>query len=122
MESVRFGKIENDSINHISKYIFWFLSCAKGVRLGEWDQSTDPDCDEGNCADPAIDVPVIEQISHENFHDNEKYNDIALLRLARSVTFSTWIKPICLPITERAQNLNYIGYNFVVSGWGKVII
>lgn len=90
------------------------------MRLGEWDQLTNPDCDENNCADPVVDVPVTENITHENFRTNERTNDIALLRLARSIPFTTWIKPICLPITERARTFNYIDYPFVVAGWGKV--
>lgn len=100
--------------------MFSFFTCTKGVRLGEWDQSTNSDCDENNCADPPIDVPVIEHITHENFHTNGQDNDIALLRLARSIPFTTWIKPICLPITERMRTVNYNNYAFVVAGWGKV--
>lgn len=97
-----------------------FSTFAKGVRLGEWDQTTDPDCDDSNCADPFVDVPVTENITHENFNINGKDNDIALLRLAHSIPFTAWISPICLPITQRARNLNYNNYSFVVAGWGKV--
>lgn len=88
--------------------------------MGEWDQRTNPDCDDNNCADAVVDVPVIEHITHENFQSNGGANDIALLRLAHSVTFSAWIKPICLPIQERVRTLNYNNYPFVAAGWGKV--
>lgn len=91
----------------------------KAVRLGELDQSTDPDCYENECADPPLNVPVVENITHENFQTTGQDNDIALLRLAYSVTFTDWIKPICLPVTERARTLNYENYAFVVAGWGK---
>lgn len=97
-------------------YTFRFL--LKGVRLGEWNLSTNPDCDENNCADPYIDVPVAERIPHEGFSKRE--NDIALLRLARSVTFSNWIKPICLPVSPGTYNTNYVDYHFTVAGWGRV--
>lgn len=90
------------------------------MRLGEWDLKTNPDCDDNECADPVVDVPVVEHITHENFRTSAGENDIALLRLAHSISFSTWIKPICLPITERARILNYNNYPFVVAGFGKV--
>lgn len=89
------------------------------VRLGEWDQRTDPDCDENNCADKVINVPVVANITHENFQTVGQAEDIALLRLAHSVTFTSWIKPICLPITERARTLNFENYPFIVAGFGK---
>lgn len=96
-----------------------FSNLLTGVRLGEWDQRTDPDCDENNCADRAINVPVAANITHEGFQTTGQANDIALLRLAHSVTFTSWIKPICLPITERARTLNFENYPFIVAGFGK---
>lgn len=92
---------------------------ALGVRLGEWDQRTDPDCDGSDCADRFLDVPVVENITHENFQITGQDNDIALLRLAHSVTFTRWVRPICLPTTERARTLNYDNYPFITAGWGK---
>lgn len=92
------------------------------VRLGEWDQSTDVDCDESNCSDPVLDVPVVDRIPHENYvpASRAQENDIALLRLANSVSFTDWVKPICLPIAANTRNLNFDDYTFVVAGWGKV--
>ncbi len=60
------------------------------VRLGEWDTSTDEDCDRGDCSDPAVDVAVEEVITHESYNPNSKAqeNDIALLRLSRSVAYT----------------------------------
>lgn len=62
----------------------------ESVRLGEWDTNSDTDCDRGDCSDPALDVPVEEIIPHENYNPNSKSqeNDIALLRLSQSVTYS----------------------------------
>lgn len=95
------------------------MNVPAGVRLGEWNLQTDPDCEDDVCADRAIDVPVAENITHEGFQTTGQANDIALLRLAHSVTFTQWIKPICLPITERAKNLNHVNYPFVAAGFGK---
>lgn len=96
----------------------WTLS---GVRLGEWDLSRDSDCNENYCAEPALDVPVVERISHEQYVSGSKAqeNDIALLRLGRSVQFTDMVKPICLPLSQTLRNLNYDGAPMVVAGWGK---
>ena len=65
-----------------------------------------------------VDIPVIERIPHEGFNANTRQNDIALLRLERSITFTNWIKPICLPISPEIANKNYDGKMLTVAGWG----
>lgn len=99
-----------------------FCAFDQGVRLGEWDQSTDEDCEDNNCSLPVVDVPVAERIPHENYVPTSKAqeNDIALLRLAQPVQFTDWVKPICLPVAPSTRNLNYDNYPFTVAGWGKV--
>lgn len=94
----------------------------KGVRLGEWNQSTTTDCEDGSCSDPVIDVPVAEVIPHENYqaYSRAQENDIALLRLERSITFTDWVKPICLPFSSNVANKNLDEQPLVVAGWGKV--
>ena len=54
--------------------------------MGEWDTSTDSDCENGDCADPPVDIAVEQLIPHESYNPNSKTqeNDIALLRLSRS--------------------------------------
>lgn len=100
------------------KQLKWDLS---SVRLGEWDTSTDLDCDNGDCADPVVDVPVEQLIAHENYNPNSKAqeNDIALIRLSWNVNFTDFIKPICLPTSETLRNREYEGIRLEVAGWGK---
>lgn len=91
-----------------------------GVRLGEYNTATLRDCiPDGNdsevCADPVLTMEVEEQLAHEDYQPRvtgEKH-DIALLRLARDVPFSNFVKPICLP---SSPSLNQ---KFHVAGWGK---
>jgi hypothetical protein len=92
----------------------------ESVRLGEWDTASDTDCDEDDCSDPVVDVPVEQIITHENYNPNAKSqeNDIALLRLSRPVTYTDFIQPICLP-GESARNKNFDGIKLEVAGWGK---
>lgn len=91
------------------------------VRLGEWDTATDRDCEDDYCADPVLDIPVTELIPHESYVPASKTqeNDIALLRLARSVAFSDFVRPICLPFAQNLRNQNYNGLPLEVAGWGK---
>jgi len=100
------------------KQLRWELS---SVRLGEWDTNSVTDCDGDDCSDAPVDVPVEAIIAHENYNPNSKAqeNDIALLRLSRTVAYTDFIIPICLPSNENLRNTNYEGINLEVSGWGK---
>lgn len=79
--------------------------------------------DDRPCADPVLDIDVIERIPHENYAINSKAqeNDIALLRLARPVpAFTQWVSPICLPVSADLRGMNHDNTQFSVAGWGKV--
>ncbi|KAL6425433.1 hypothetical protein ACFW04_009546 [Cataglyphis niger] len=113
------------------RYILTAAHCIKGkdlpsnwrltsVRLGEYDTDTERDCvpdseDSVVCADDTITVGVEEQIAHEEYRplSRDQRYDIALLRLSRDVSFTNFIKPICLP-----SNTSLNG-KLVVAGWGK---
>ncbi|XP_070139952.1 transmembrane protease serine 9-like [Drosophila kikkawai] len=63
-----------------------------------------------------IQLGLAEVIRHPAYIDGETpKNDIALLRLARLVSFSDYIKPICL---TNYQNLLYLDSSLTASGWG----
>ena len=93
----------------------------KGVRLGEYNLKTNPDCGEGVtedyiCAPKVLDVGIEQQIVHELFNGN-KHNDIALLKLSQHVEYSNFIKPICLPFGDFFQTTDSL--NFIVTGFGR---
>lgn len=61
------------------------------MRLGEWDTTTEIDCQtigsETTCSEPLQDIPIEKIFVHTNY---SKYsNDIALLRLARPANLTT---------------------------------
>lgn len=91
------------------------------IFIGEWDTSTDHDCEDDYCSDPVQDVPVVQRIPHPDYLPNSKQqeNDIALLRLGRSVQFTDWVKPICLPLAPQLRNRNFDSSPLEVAGWGK---
>ncbi|XP_068215843.1 coagulation factor IX-like [Palaemon carinicauda] len=79
------------------------------VRLGEYDFSDS----SGN---RPTDFNVAEVRMHERYNSNTQENDIALVRLDRIVTFSDFIKPVCLPPEGRS----FVGLNGFVTGWGTI--
>lgn len=111
---------ENSFKNFLLKNINFH---SKGVRLGEWDLNSDPDCQDDLCADEVVDIPIAERIVHENYHPHSRdhENDIALLRLNQSVQFTKWIKPLCLPVVSSLRDKEYDDKNVLtIAGWGRV--
>ncbi|XP_008553594.2 uncharacterized protein LOC103575539 [Microplitis demolitor] len=114
-----------------NRYVLTAAHCIKGkdlpktwsllgVRLGEHNTATDPDCimevdNTEICAPPVVTVEVEEQIAHEDYKPSarDQQNDIALLRLSSPVEFTDYIKPICLP------NNGNLPQRLWVAGWGK---
>lgn len=64
-------------------------------------------------------MPVEEIIVHRDYKPNSKnqHNDIALIRLAKDIKFTYFIKPICLPI-NCMKSFATPGKKHTVSGWG----
>ncbi|XP_071450627.1 CLIP domain-containing serine protease B4-like [Hetaerina americana] len=95
-----------------------------GVRLGEHDIDTDPDCKtyaDGNvCGDPVQDFNIEEVIAHPQYQSEsrDKHHDIALLRLDRDAPITDYIVPICLP-SGSVANKRYETESLIVAGWGK---
>ncbi|XP_016978978.1 melanization protease 1 [Drosophila rhopaloa] len=97
-----------------------------GVRLGEWDASTNPDCTTSRngrqeCNDPYVDCPVVERIPHPQYPGNarDQLNDIALLRLRDEIQYSDFISPVCLPSLASQRDALFLGRKVVVAGWGR---
>jgi secreted trypsin-like serine protease len=86
----------------------WYLS---KVRLGEWDRATDPDCQEidqiWHCAPEYIDVKIVRVFSHESYapSSENKFNDIAVLKLESTVEFTDFVRPICIDLKSSVNTL-----------------
>jgi Trypsin len=95
------------------------------VRLGEWDTSSDVDCEyiDGDriCSNAAVDIPIEKQIIHEQYDPeaSNKHNDIALLRLAADAPYTEFIRPICLPFASELRSNDFVDQTLSVAGWGK---
>ncbi|KAJ8925741.1 hypothetical protein NQ315_009589 [Exocentrus adspersus] len=94
-----------------------------GVRVGEYDISKTVDCEtqgDGStkCNGPVQDLSIEKIIPHPKFtkdyENQEGFNDIGLLRVAR-IKPAEHIIPICLPLGEvRHSKLTRV----IVTGWG----
>ncbi|KAL1394961.1 hypothetical protein pipiens_002952 [Culex pipiens pipiens] len=92
-----------------------------GITLGDHNITNDgPDCDRKSCADIPVDVGFEKVIFHEDYIPSQegRFNDIALIRLDRSVGFSDYIRPICLPTEAGVRASNNVGLETIAAGWG----
>ncbi|KAH8363718.1 hypothetical protein KR200_008355, partial [Drosophila serrata] len=83
------------------------------VRLGEYDiRSEDRTGKE--------DIYVREAHIYKEYEQKTNVNDIALLRLARSVSYNGHIQPICIQLDPRRKsNMDNTIHKFTAVGWGK---
>ncbi|KAK3921691.1 Serine protease easter [Frankliniella fusca] len=88
-----------------------------GVRLGEWDTATDPDCQNTVCAPPVYDVDPESVIVHQDYNNPRFANDIALVKLAQKINFNGWVAPVCVPYGELLSR-SYEWERTEVAGWG----
>ncbi|EDW15515.2 uncharacterized protein Dmoj_GI24876 [Drosophila mojavensis] len=121
--STRYVVTASHCVNGKSLPTDWRLT---GARLGEWDTETNPDCEVDvrgmkDCAPPHLDVPVERTIPHPSYDPNSRnqLNDIALLRLARQIEYTDFVRPICLPLDTNLRSATFDGISMDVAGWGK---
>ncbi|CAG9793199.1 unnamed protein product [Diatraea saccharalis] len=102
-----------------NKHVLTAAHCIHGheddlyvVRLGELDLEKE---DEG--ATP-VDVPIKTKIKHEDYSATAFTNDIGILVLEREVTFTSLIKPICIPKDSELRARSFEDYNPIIAGWG----
>jgi secreted trypsin-like serine protease len=96
--------------------------------LGEWNQATNPDCDnfdedvsKHKCATERVqDIEIEDYIVHEQYDvpRKSKKNDIALIRLKTPATYNTMVAPVCLPLSKELQEKNLTSHILWAVGWG----
>jgi len=77
------------------------------VRLGDLDLRRNDD------GVTPVDVDIELILKHPNYVNQNKYNDIALIKLKQIVSFNKYIRPACL------WNKNRQEHNVIATGWGK---
>ncbi|XP_017022252.1 chymotrypsin-like protease CTRL-1 [Drosophila kikkawai] len=66
-------------------------------------------------SESAIEIQVVQRIPHPNYNAIYLRNDIALFRLAKTVQYTDYIRPICL--TTNRNPLQFTT-NLAATGWG----
>ncbi|KAF2895872.1 hypothetical protein ILUMI_10307 [Ignelater luminosus] len=96
------------------------LFYVESVRLGEWLIPSVNDCFYHNngdeCADKVVDVGIEKKILHPDYDPSCSLNNIALIRLKRNINYTTFIRPICLPVENLPEPC--LGTILTTSGWG----
>lgn len=64
-------------------------------------------------------IQVLEIFMHENYVSSTANNDIALLRLAQPIFYSSYAVPACLPTRHLAERDLWAVSQHTVSGWGR---
>lgn len=65
---------------------------------------------------------IEEIVAHPNYNERNrnKTNDIGLVRLSEDVSYSDFVKPICLPSTVGASRSAAMT-SLQVAGWGRTL-
>lgn len=94
------------------------------MRLGDHDLSLVEDCSTLSgkkvCAPPSVLIPVAEVIVHPDYETDK--NSVALIRLARQVDFSDFVRPLSLPPHQANSTDNgrsEVGARLRAVGWGR---
>ncbi|XP_014219962.1 venom protease-like [Copidosoma floridanum] len=83
---------------------------AEYVRVGDLNLAS-----EGDDAKPQ-ERRVSKRIRHPGYKKPAEYNDIALFKMDRPVTFDAYVRPACLSLNPDVQS----GERMTVAGWGIV--
>ncbi|KAK4887606.1 hypothetical protein RN001_003877 [Aquatica leii] len=111
------------------RYVLTSVQCTNSfdaedtmlVRLGDYNLKTDRDCfgisdsNDFECTD--VQEYGVENVKeHPFFNKFQLINDISLLRLNKSVRFTDYVRPICLPTSE--DDLTNYGATLYTTGFG----
>ncbi|XP_019890743.2 serine protease grass [Musca domestica] len=110
-----------------NRYVLTAAHCVNtvdpviGVRLGEYDTSTEEDCiklgPRWRCNPPVEDIGIENIVAHPEYSKSKHVNDISLIKLDRNVEFKKHIEPICLPIFSNSVQTQPEDH-FLIAGWG----
>ncbi|KAF2903985.1 hypothetical protein ILUMI_02185 [Ignelater luminosus] len=105
-----------------TRYVLTNGFCARNplkVRLGQYNTNKTISCVQNpefpECTEPIVEIRVEEEIHRVEIETDYSY-DFALFRLAERVTYTDFVRPICLPIENAGEPDNF--ETFILSGWG----
>ncbi|XP_055598208.1 melanization protease 1-like [Uranotaenia lowii] len=125
VRGIRSVKCGGTLINY--RYVLTAAHCVKFVKpenlialIGEYNLTSNPDCDEYNNCNPKVLRAQIQTITIHPEYRNRQKADIALLKLRQPLPekYTKIINPICLPHSEALRRNLFTHHNASVVGWG----
>ncbi|XP_014371555.2 phenoloxidase-activating enzyme-like [Papilio machaon] len=112
-----------------SRFVLTAAHCLRAenlplfARLAEYNTSSYPtdtvETDGGGFDNITVEiVPIERSIRHPNYTRAYLHHDIGLSKLKRAVTFTEFIRTICLPTQDYRKTFT-VPLNFTVAGWGS---
>ena len=97
-----------------------FVDCSSTVRVGDYNLTSELDCDkDGWCSPPPQDIAPAKIFIHPDYNRPNKFqHDIAIILLDREVEVNDYVSPVCLPIAGMLPHT--IDMDPEVAGWGAV--
>ena len=91
-----------------------FLLSRTQLRLGDRNVSSSLD-------DEHVQIRDIANVTiHPKFLDPLSYFDVAIWEMDRPVTFTTFVRPICLPRHASFDVDLHVGQHVTLTGWGQL--
>ncbi|XP_025161707.1 vitamin K-dependent protein C-like, partial [Harpegnathos saltator] len=87
------------------------------VLIGEYNTESDPDCNELFCGHKTSSRDISYVIKHPGYDPATYSNNVALLRLKKTIDFNATAQPICFIPEDRYVSL---GSTCTVVGWGRL--
>ncbi|XP_032685726.1 chymotrypsin-like protease CTRL-1 [Odontomachus brunneus] len=87
------------------------------VLVGEYNTESDPDCNELFCGRETSSHDISYVIKHPGYDAATFSNNVALLRLKKTIDFTATAQPICFIPEDRYVSL---GSTCTVVGWGRL--
>lgn len=105
-------------------YVLTAAHCVRGVDrnditmyFGLYDRRELTDClDDGSCQERKATKIII----HEDYDAHLKQYDIALIGVNSALTFTDYVRPICLPVNQTYDE-SLPASNVVSFGWGETV-
>ncbi|CAH2987015.1 unnamed protein product [Chilo suppressalis] len=108
-----------------SKYVLTAAHCTItvpiSVTLGEYNRNTTTDCIyDKDCAEDPVTIKIEYILNHHKYDPTDRAyrNDISLIRLEKSVPYTDFIRPICLPLGEPEDVGTSTNPKLTTAGWG----
>ncbi|EFN83765.1 Chymotrypsin-like protease CTRL-1 [Harpegnathos saltator] len=109
-----------DNVDNLGSYPFvariGFISKCS-VLIGEYNTESDPDCNELFCGHKTSSRDISYVIKHPGYDPATYSNNVALLRLKKTIDFTATAQPICFIPEDRYVSL---GSTCTVVGWGRL--